>query len=258
MTREQAINYLFSCGFTNEQVGEVVRALTYEPTTKNNLGVDCISRESVLELLNDYRDKHFENRKEYPVNYGTLLDILRWIRNLPSVTPQLSVPEVTALAEWTEKLTKASEDAYNKGYEAGMKELKPITTKDKFEYALTACGCLLKDGKTWYEHNELIECFENLGLLENPHAKNKESMTREEAKEFIAQSVKSDVDMAKVADALNVLEQEPKTGHWINTANPRMSDNIVCSECGYDSIADYKFCPNCGAKMKSEVDNGKA
>lgn len=31
MTREQAINYLFSRGFTNEQVGEVVRALTYKP-----------------------------------------------------------------------------------------------------------------------------------------------------------------------------------------------------------------------------------
>ena len=50
-------------------------------------------------------------------------------------------------------------------------------TRDQFIYALTACSCLLKDGKTWYEHNELIECFENLGLLENPHAKNKESMT---------------------------------------------------------------------------------
>lgn len=45
------------------------------------------------------------------------------------------------------------------------------------------------------------------------------------------------------------LTQEPRKGHWINTANPRMSDNIVCSECGYNSIADYKFCPNCGAKM---------
>ena len=44
--------------------------------------------------------------------------------------------------------------------------------------------------------------------------------------------------------------KEPKTGHWINTANPRMSDNIVCSECGYDSIADFKFCPCCGAKME--------
>lgn len=37
-------------------------------------------------------------------------------------------------------------------------------------------------------------------------------MTREEAIEFIAQSVKSDVDMAKVADAIKALEQEPK---WI-------------------------------------------
>ena len=34
-------------------------------------------------------------------------------------------------------------------------------------------------------------------------------MTREQAIEFIAQSVKSDVDMAKVADAIKALEQEP-------------------------------------------------
>lgn len=33
-------------------------------------------------------------------------------------------------------------------------------------------------------------------------------MTREEAIEFIAQSVKSDVDMAKVADAIKALEQD--------------------------------------------------
>ena len=72
MTREQAINYLICRGFTNEQVGEVVRALTYEPA-------------------------------------------------------RLSVDEVTALAEWTEKLTKASEDAYNKGYADGMKAQEPKT-----------------------------------------------------------------------------------------------------------------------------------
>ena len=34
-------------------------------------------------------------------------------------------------------------------------------------------------------------------------------MTKEEAIEFIAQSVKSDVDMAKVADAIKTIEQEP-------------------------------------------------
>ena len=38
-------------------------------------------------------------------------------------------------------------------------------------------------------------------------------MTREEAIEFIAQSVKSDVDMAKVADALKALEQELIKNH---------------------------------------------
>ena len=68
MTREQAINYLICRGFTHEQVGDVVRALTYEPA-------------------------------------------------------RLSVDEVTALAEWTEKLTKASEEAYNKGYADGVKSV---------------------------------------------------------------------------------------------------------------------------------------
>jgi len=37
MTREQAINYLISSGFTHEQVCDVVRALTYAPTAKNDL-----------------------------------------------------------------------------------------------------------------------------------------------------------------------------------------------------------------------------
>ena len=40
-------------------------------------------------------------------------------------------------------------------------------------------------------------------------------MSREEATEFIAQSVKSNVDMAKVADAIEALEQEPCEGEYI-------------------------------------------
>ena len=77
-------------------------------------------------------------------------------------------------------------------------------------------------------------------------------MTKEEALEFIAQSIKSDVDMAKVADAIKALEQEPKTGYWVH--------GEYCSECGCDVpayIIDWKwqkdmnakYCPNCGARM---------
>ena len=61
--------------------------------------------------------------------------------------------------------------------------------------------------------------------------------------------------------AIKALEQEPKTGRWINRhiiANTSI-DMIVCSECGeefsYDAetgISEYNFCPNCGAKMVQE------
>lgn len=52
-----------------------------------------------------------------------------------------------------------------------------------------------------------------------------------------------------------ILEQEPKTGHWI--ASDILNEDYVCSECGgaswyYDyqaHVARSKYCPNCGAKM---------
>ena len=59
-----------------------------EPTTKNDLAVDCISRESVLKLIYDYKENHSNDREHYPINYGTLLDMIRWVCKLPSVTPQ--------------------------------------------------------------------------------------------------------------------------------------------------------------------------
>ena len=53
MTREQAINYLISSGFSEEQVSEVVRALTYEPTTKN----DLVPRNVVERIIKSPRTK---------------------------------------------------------------------------------------------------------------------------------------------------------------------------------------------------------
>jgi hypothetical protein len=169
MNREQAINYLISSGFTHEQVCEVVRALTYESTTKNDLGVDCISRDDVRDVMQELWGTSGElmdrlmalpsvipqlsseldkNSKKLEKDFGELdcisrietidylckhcpddgecfkdCDEIKHLRQMPSVTPQSSVPEVTALAEWTEKLTKASEDAYNKGYADGVKSV---------------------------------------------------------------------------------------------------------------------------------------
>lgn len=68
--------------------------------------------------------------------------------------------------------------------------------------------------------------------------------------------------------AIEVLEQEPKTGHWIEIA--KYSDGkhkIECSECGnhifdrghansYNVKEKYKYCPRCGAKMVEPQESG--
>ena len=53
-----------------------------------------------------------------------------------------------------------------------------------------------------------------------------------------------------------VLEQEPKTGHWIKIFLTDTSDiDGQCSECGFihkfidGHTAQYNYCPECGAKM---------
>ena len=52
--------------------------------------------------------------------------------------------------------------------------------------------------------------------------------------------------------AIKALEQEPKTGHWIDDCG-----GVKCSCCGYlidDCFYVKTYCTNCGAKMESEVE----
>ena len=81
------------------------------------------------------------------------------------------------------------------------------------------------------------------------------------------------------ANLLEEVEQEPKTGHWIEDAGtyykaihergcepdentPIFLDDIACSEClAKFSVIDneterFKCCPNCGAKMVEPQEGG--
>ena len=77
-------------------------------------------------------------------------------------------------------------------------------TREEFEYAIKSCGCFIYRGQTYYEESELIKTFEDVGLI----------------------------------------EQEPKTGHWLFYGRL-----LKCSNCGYinDDILDE--CPNCKISM---------
>ena len=47
------------------------------------------------------------------------------------------------------------------------------------------------------------------------------------------------------------VEQEPKTGHWIEVDN-----GYICSKCDIirakGTTGKYNYCPNCGADMRGE------
>lgn len=54
------------------------------------------------------------------------------------------------------------------------------------------------------------------------------------------------------AMAIEALEQQPKTGAWVPVdAEPH--DICECNVCGwllyYEDRTDFKYCPNCGARM---------
>ena len=79
MTREQAINSMISHGFTVEQVGEIIKAVT----DKNDLGVDLISRADAIQAM---QDKAKKLTNEDTIN--GLCGAVAILFELPSVTPQ--------------------------------------------------------------------------------------------------------------------------------------------------------------------------
>ena len=81
-------------------------------------------------------------------------------------------------------------------------------------------------------------------------------MTREEAIAFFKDMNECTYGNLEAVDmAIKALEQEPRKGHW--TCDRA---NVRCSNCGRGykdfygkaRIANYNYCPNCGAKMESE------
>ena len=79
MTNEEKLYQIFPdgiCPFSKVWLSEEYR----EPTTKNNLGVDCISRKAALDIT--WHDPSYSD----PLN--VLTEVRDKIRELPSVTPQ--------------------------------------------------------------------------------------------------------------------------------------------------------------------------
>ena len=85
-------------------------------------------------------------------------------------------------------------------------------------------------------------------------------MAREEAIEMLKKD-KEQRGNCFISDAIDMaikaLEQEPKTGHW--NCGDDMFEYAICSSCKHETgeaweyaKRNFKFCPNCGAKMERD------
>ena len=69
-------------------------------------------------------------------------------------------------------------------------------------------------------------------------------------------------DITSIEKAPKPMQISQRQGHWIHELEDW--NKWTCSECGWNKRTDvhvklgYKYCPNCGAKMESEVNNEKA
>lgn len=79
-------------------------------------------------------------------------------------------------------------------------------------------------------------------------------MTREEALirvEGYLTSYLTLEDSGEIDEIMKALEQEPKTGYWIENAPEyqNIDPPYICSECGNMHLRKTNYCDQCGAKM---------
>lgn len=65
---------------------------------------------------------------------------------------------------------------------------------------------------------------------------------------IIRQMIRKVVDI--IDKELSSTEPERETGKWIiYTISPWDGEGCKCSECGFEGVPYWDFCPNCGADM---------
>ena len=107
-------------------------------------------------------------------------------------------------------------------------------TKDELDAIYLAIKALEQEPSREFEdyENEIEDLHNRLDIAEYDKERLREEVTNLEAK-------------------IQALEQEPKTGHWIENAPEyqNIDPPYICSECGNMHIRKTNYCDQCGAKM---------
>lgn len=165
MTREEAIQVLrdwdgcfigHRSDDVNEALNMAIKALEQEPTTKNNLGVDSISRDDVCRYVAEFVNHEFSTKEE-----EELIDnIITGIERMTSATPQ--EPQ----SEWQH------DHEILKAYSDGANEVLDNIRFDLYK--------LYNDRPSDYNHSQRTELFcEVIKILDKYNAESAHDVAQE-------------------------------------------------------------------------------
>ena len=76
------------------------------------------------------------------------------------------------------------------------------------------------------------------------------------SRQAVIDACEQSINILEAVDRIMDLPSVSKTGHWIDHQDGRWI-YAQCSGCGTVHDTQTNYCPNCGAKMESEVRNEK-
>lgn len=104
-----------------------------------------------------------------------------------------------------------------------------------------------------YDVNEVYEALDMaLEALEQEPCE--DAISRQSVKAYVYH--RTSYPFKDYVDMLPSVTPQPKTGHWIDR-EVYDADRWKCSECGRTEQYQETFCPNCGAKMERNINNGQ-
>ena len=121
---------------------------------------------------------------------------------------------------------------------------------DVHELLFEAIKALEQEPKETWSIKDVATTFERHGLMTEQESC-EDCISRAEALKNLALTNGKD-DVYRMIRELPSIQPKPKTGHWIDHQDGRWI-YVQCSECGTVHDTQTNYCPNCGAKMESEV-----
>ena len=288
MNRQQAINYLLSSGFSEEQINTIEQAFKQEPTTKNDIRAckSCVySKDGKCAGTEECHLCMWENQYTPTTKNDLGVDTNKLLADCEKMSFDIEIFNKPLKVVALDAVKNIAKDLINSENPNKSEILTGSTTKNDLAVAEMIKLVRESDVIDRTDGSELAKAFNYLfdRYIEEPITKNYlgvssglEKNSKKLEKNFGELDCISRAEMLKYQEYLHgkmsneenhklwefikelpPVTPQPKHGIWqqINKNEVNVIPEYRCSECGaeYKGFGfDFDYCPRCGCAMEEE------